>query len=106
MRVLLDHNFPHPLRHRFPGHDVVTARYLGWDRPQNGDLWRAAETGFDVVITIDAGFRNHQAVAKFDLAVVVLRTKSNRIPVVEPLLEQTRELLDTCQPGRLYVVEA
>lgn len=38
MKVLLDHNVPHGLRHLFPeGCEVITTHYLGWSHLENGD---------------------------------------------------------------------
>ncbi len=30
MKVLLDENLPHDLRHFLPGHEVFTVAYRGW----------------------------------------------------------------------------
>ena len=46
MKVLLDENLPHDLRHLLaPPHDVVTVAYLGWSGMKNGVLMRRAADG-------------------------------------------------------------
>jgi len=56
MKVLLDENLPHELRHLITGHDVFTVTYMGWSGLRNGALLaRATEAGFDALITLDSG---------------------------------------------------
>jgi len=56
MKVLLDENLPHDLRHFLPGHEVFTVAFLGWAGVENGALLaKAAGEGFGVVVTKDAG---------------------------------------------------
>ena len=105
MKVLFDNNMPHPLRHLLVGHEVVTAKYRGWDRLRNSDLMQAAEVEFDAMITLDTGFATEQAVAKFDIAVLLLRAGSDQMRDLLPLFEQAAKLLTTCRPGRLFVIE-
>ncbi len=54
MKVLLDEDVPHDLRPRLSGHEVYTARHLGWDGVKNGALLKLAEeAGFAVFVTAD-----------------------------------------------------
>lgn len=74
-RVLLDHNLPQPLRRILPGHEVSTAKHLGWARLTNGDLLAAAErAGFEVMVTGDQGIKKEQNMAGRSIAVVELST--------------------------------
>jgi hypothetical protein len=58
VKVLLDGNIPHEMRHRLSPHEVFTARYLDLEDLDNGDLLAAAVSrGFDVVVTTDKGFQ-------------------------------------------------
>jgi hypothetical protein len=36
MKVLLDENLPHELRHEVVGHDVYTVQFMGWCGLRNG----------------------------------------------------------------------
>ena len=52
MRIHFDHGVPHALRHHLPEHDMRTAKYMGWDKLNNGDLLLAAETEeFEAIVT-------------------------------------------------------
>ncbi len=54
MRILLDENMDRKLRDAFKAeHDVTTVRDQGWSGKKNGDLLRAAEAEFDVLVTLD-----------------------------------------------------
>ena len=54
MKILLDENLPHELRLYLPGHDVFTVAYMRRAGVRNGDLLaRAAESGFQALITMD-----------------------------------------------------
>jgi hypothetical protein len=45
------------MRLELPGHDCLTAGYMGWSGIENGELLRrAAEAGFDAVTPNAAGF--------------------------------------------------
>ncbi len=54
MKVLFDNNVPAPLWRHLVGHEVTTARQVGWQELKNGDLLAAAERdGFQVMVTGD-----------------------------------------------------
>jgi hypothetical protein len=56
MKLLLDENLPHQLRHEITGHDCATIAYMGWSGIENGELLsRAASAGFDGILTKDEG---------------------------------------------------
>jgi predicted nuclease of predicted toxin-antitoxin system len=104
MKVLLDNNLPHELRHLLNQAardnettkcEVFTARFMRWDDIDNGDLLDAAvRAGFDVVITMDRGFEYEQNMLAHDIALVMLRAKSNSIGSLMPLLPQLARVLD------------
>jgi predicted nuclease of predicted toxin-antitoxin system len=107
MRVLLDENMDHRLKRDFNArHDVVTVREQGWGGTKNGALLRAAEQAFDVLVTLDRSLSYQQNLPAFDLAVILIRTPSNRRDAVAPAIPEVNRLLLTVEPGRLYVVSA
>ena len=80
MKVLLDENLPHDLRHELIGHDVFTVRYMRWNGMKNGALLAtAAAAGFDAMITMDTGVDYQQNPAMLPLSVVILEAPSNDI---------------------------
>lgn len=67
MRVLLDENLPHELRHLFDDRvEAVTVAYQGWAGTKNGMLLRLAEPLFDAVITVDRGISHQNQLASMD----------------------------------------
>lgn len=88
-----------------PGHEVQTAQQMGWSGIENGDLLKAAaEVGFDALITLDRGIEFQQNLAKLPMAVVLVRTSSNRIEALQPLAEAVRDALEGLEPKTLVHV--
>ena len=87
MKLLLDENLPHQLRHELPGHDCSTVAFMGWGGVENGELLRrAASAGFDAVVTKDANVEYEQNLVNLPLAVVILHAATNDIDDIRPLL--------------------
>ncbi len=74
MRVLFDQGTPVPLRRALTPNQVTTAYELGWSNLENGDLLRAAEGHFDVLVTTDQNLVYQQNLAGRQLAILVLPT--------------------------------
>jgi hypothetical protein len=54
VKVLLDENLDHALRHLLPPHQVVTVTFMGWAGFRNGELLQTAEeNAIDVFLTGD-----------------------------------------------------
>ena len=105
MRLLLDECVPHKLRRSFPEHQVRTVTELGWDGTKNGKLLRrAAESGFDVLLTVDANLPYQQNTSELPVAVVVIRTFSNDINVLREFVPEVQRVLERLEPGQLYWV--
>jgi len=105
MNILFDENFPRPLRRFFPDHQVTTVQKMEWLEAENGDLLAIAEAEFDVLLSTDKGIKYQQNFTDRDIAVIVLRTKDNRMPTLIPLMPKVLALLPTVQPGQVYFVE-
>jgi hypothetical protein len=98
VKVLLDENLPHDLRHHLLGHEVFTVAYLGWRGTKNGELLRrAAVAGFDALVTMDNGVSYQQNTTALSLAIVILSAPSNDIsdllPLVPALLDRLGKLM-------------
>ncbi len=76
MHVLFDQGTPAPLRRALADHAVSTAYEMGWSNLQNGDLLRAAEANFDLLVTTDQNLRYQQNLKDRRLAILVLPTTS------------------------------
>lgn len=54
MLILFDHGTPRGLARGLRDHTIITAQAKGWDRLNNGDLLKAAETAeVDLLLTTD-----------------------------------------------------
>lgn len=103
MKILLDHCVDRNLRKQLPAHHVRTAREMGWDQLRNGNLLAAAEAGrFDILLTVDKGFRHQQTLAGITVSVVLLRGKNNKFTTLAALIPAFDALVPTIQPGHLY----
>lgn len=96
MKVLLDENLPHRLRHKLGSHEAFTVRYMGWAGLKNGELLKAAEqAGFEAFVTGDQTLTYEQNLTGRSIAVLVLSTidrdilKSNAPLIVAALDEVT-----------------
>lgn len=102
MKVLLDENLPHDLRHELPGHDVFTVAYMGWSGIENSELLKAAAAaGFDVMLTKDSGVEYEQNLPNLPIAIVVIRAKTNKIDDIRPILTEILASLASLRPKTL-----
>jgi predicted nuclease of predicted toxin-antitoxin system len=82
------------------GVEVVTVRERGWDSKKNGELLTLAEKEFDVLLTTDRGIPHQQDLSRFDLEVVVLTARSNRLSDLEPRMGEVRSLIQELDQSR------
>lgn len=85
--------------------EAITVRQHGWASKDNGELLDAAQSEFDAFITMDRGMEHQQNLSRYDLAVVLIRARSNRPEDLEPLVEATKDAARNTPPGTLAVVE-
>jgi hypothetical protein len=105
LKLLLDENLPRGLRLEITGHEVFTTAYMKWSGIENGELLRrAADAGFDALLTTDRGLEYEQNVATLPLAVVVLLVKPNTIETIRCLLPGLHEVLTRLSPRTLVKV--
>ena len=70
-----------------------------------GELLDAAEAaGFDVLVTVDRGFRYEQNLAGRKIAVVIFRTKSIALKDLLPHAPEALVALQSMKPGRVVHV--
>jgi len=82
MRILFDHGTPRGLARELPGHTVTTAKAMGWEQLNNGDLLQAAEeAAFNMLLTTDQRIRYQQNLTGRKIAILVLSgtTKWSRV---------------------------
>ena len=105
MKLLLDENLPHQLRHEIAGHEVFTVAYMGWSGIDNGKLLQEAHgAAFDALITNDRGLEYGQDLASLPVAVIVLLAAANTIESLRSLLPELHTALDQLQPRQFVRV--
>lgn len=101
MRVLLDEMLDRRLKRFLPeGVEAVTVRERGWDSKKNGELLTLAEKEFDVLLTTDRGIPHQQDLSRYDLEVVVLTARSNRLSDLEPRMEEVGRMIERLDANR------
>lgn len=85
---------------------MSTVREPGWASIENGELLRRAGEKFDVLVTADQGIPHQQNLSKFDIAVVILVAKSNRLEAYESLANQLRDSIGAAKSGTVTYVTA
>jgi predicted nuclease of predicted toxin-antitoxin system len=105
MKILLDECVDWRLSRELLGHDVKTARQMGWATIKNGELLALASKTFDVFVTVDRKLPSQQNLSGLALAVVVLRARTNRLADLRPLVPALLVVLPQAKPGTATVVE-
>src|SRR2546426_12555085 len=101
MRILIDECIDERFRNSLPGHDCQTARYAGLAGLTNGELLTAAETAkFDVFLTVDQGIEYQQNLTGRSIAIIVFRTKSNRLHNLLQLVPACLARIESFIPDR------
>ncbi len=106
MRIVFDENLNWRLRRFLPGHEVATVQSLGWGGTKNGELLRkAVQTGFEVFLTLDDNLSYQHDLSAYDIAVVVLKVRRNRLEEILPLFPELIEVLPSAPHGKRTTVE-
>lgn len=106
MNVLLDECVDRRLSRDLVGHSVTTVPRKGWSGIKNGELLALAAKEFDVFVTVDRQLSDEQNLARFNIAVVLLRARSNRLRDLQPLVPEVLEALQHVGSGGLTIVPA
>jgi predicted nuclease of predicted toxin-antitoxin system len=102
MKLLLDENLPHQLRHEIPAHDCATVAFMGWGGVENGELLGlAAEADFEALLTKDANLCYEQNLKNLPIAVVIIHAASNDIEDIRPILPQLLTALSELPPKQI-----
>jgi len=106
MKLLIDENLPHKLRHTLNEHICFTATFMGWNGISNGELLRiAAANGFDAVISNDRGLEYQQNQEALPLSVVVLLAKDNKLRTIELMVPALIAALKDLKPRSFVKVQ-
>lgn len=105
MRVLLDEMLDQRLKEFLP-EETMSVRERGWGSKKNGELLQLAEKEFDIFLTSDKGIPHQQNLSRFDLAIVIMRAKSNRYEDLVSLMDGANESFGNARPGTVTFVES
>src|SRR5205807_6094415 len=107
MRILIDECIDERFRNSLPGHDCQTARYAGLAGLTNGELLTAAETAkFDVFLTVDRGIEYQQNLTGRNIAIIIFRTKSNRLKDLLPYVPVCLAHIESIHHGQIVSIES
>lgn len=84
MRVFLDECVDWRLARDIIGHDVKTARQMGWRAIENGELLTLASKQFDVFVTVDRNLSFQQNLASSRLPLLCFKRKATGLPTSNP----------------------
>jgi hypothetical protein len=106
LKAVFDHNLPKRFRQLLPGHDIATAREMGWEALGNGKLLRAAaDSGFEAFVAVDKKIEHEQNLKTLPLPVIVLDARTNSFEGVQPFAPFVLRVLDNPLSNRLYLIE-
>ena len=106
MRVFLDECVDWRLSREIVGHEVKTARQLGWTSIENGELLALASREFDVFVTVDRNLSFQQNIEVLAIAVIVVHAVTNRLADLRPLVPQLLAAIASATPGPPVIVGA
>ncbi len=104
MKVFVDECVDWRLARDIVGHEVKTARQMGWSTIENGELLALAEKEFDVFVTVDRNLSFQQHLPAFTIAVIVLRAVSNRLADLQPLVPELLASIPEAKRGAVSYV--
>ena len=106
MRLLLDECMTRYLKSDLSvEHTVLTVEEAGFKGLKNGVLLKTAAVDFDVLVTVDKAIEKQQNIASFDLAVLLLRARSNRYEDLKLLVPPALEALRTIKNGEIVIIK-
>ena len=97
MKVLVDECVNWRLLRDIVGHEVKTARQMGWSTIRNGVLLGLAAKEFEVFVTVDRNLSFQQNLPAFAIAVIVLRAPTNRLSDLLPLVPDLLACIPTAK---------
>lgn len=99
MRIFLDECVDWRLSRDLIGHEVKSARQMGWIAIKNGELLTLASQQFDVFVTVDRNLSFQQNLTSAEIAVIVLEAKTNRLADLKTLVPKLLLSLQAIRPG-------
>jgi len=103
MKILLDECIPRKLKHSLPDHECHTVPEAGLAGKKNGSLLDLAESaGFQIFVTMDKGLEYEQNLAGRSIAILILRSKSNRLADLFPFVPELLRAVRQARTGEIH----
>jgi hypothetical protein len=106
VKVLLDECVDRRLARDIAEHEVRTVPEAGWAGLKNGELLKRAQEQFDVFVTVDRNLPFQRELSAFSIAVVVLRTQTNRLDDLRKLAPKLLTVIPISKKGQVTWVES
>ena len=106
MRILLDENLPRKLAAHLTGHQCRTVAESGWSGRRNGELLALADSLFDVLLTPDKSLPYQQSLESGQIALLIVRARSNRIQDLLPAIPECLVALENIRPRQIVRVSS
>jgi hypothetical protein len=106
VRIFLDECVDWRLSRLIVGHEVKTARQMGWTTVKNGELLALASASFDIFVTVDRNLAFQQNPDILPMTVLVLAAKTNRLADLAPLVPGLLAAIGTARRGSVQFIEA
>jgi hypothetical protein len=106
VKVLLDECVDWRLARDIVGHDVKTARQMGWTTIKNGELLALAGGRFEAFVTVDRNLSFQQNLVSYPIAVIVRRAKTNRLADLKPMAPKLIAAIESARPGVIEFIDA
>lgn len=104
MRVFLDECIDWRLSRDIIGHEVITARQIGWTSIKNGELLALASQTFDVFVTVDRNLSFQQNLTVVGIAVIILHAPTNRLADLKLLVPELLAAIPSASPGSARII--
>lgn len=107
MNILFDAGVPDELAALFPApYRVQLANRTALRDLRNSDLLAAAQTDYAVLVTTDSNLYHQNVVARYDIAVIVLRGYRTSPDILQGAIPEALQALCVIQPGEVYYAYA
>jgi hypothetical protein len=94
VRILLDECVDWRLSREIFGHEVKSARQMGWSAVKNGALLSIASQHFNAFVTVDRNIGFQQNLRGLPIHVIVLIAATSRLSDLRPLVPRLLQALE------------
>jgi len=101
VRILLDECVDQRLAGDLAVHEVYTVKQMGWKSMQNGEILTLAASQFEAFVTTGRNLSFQRNLQGFNIAVVVLTPRTNRLNDLRPIVHALLKVLPFVKRGEV-----